>query len=46
MEIWKIEFFLYFKKRSLGKLNFREPKFYKLNLKLNFKKTLRKWCFI
>ena len=41
-----LEIFFFLKKRSLGKLNFQEPKFYKLNLKLNFKKALRKWFFI
>ena len=30
---------------SLGKLNFRELKFYKLNLKLNLRKLFRKWYF-
>ena len=30
---------------SLGKLNFWELKFYKLNLKLNFRKLFQKWYF-
>ena len=42
MEIRKIEFK---KNRSLRKLDFRELKFYKLNLKLNFRKLFRKWYF-